>query len=187
METISRDEVADRAWLAGLFDGEGYLGFCHNNSRGMAQVKWQIKMSCPWAIQKATRILSIWKINFHIVWEKRSDRGWKETLSLTMGGSRTVKKVLENTLPYLTTKKDEALCMLDYLRWRLDEMPLHMGRVKHGGYSSYGGRNLIEEVSTKRSLTDAKLKAIRARRFSFQRLPRRPSEMLNLSNLEVMV
>lgn len=190
METISRDEVADIAWLSGIIDGEGMMMFKACASRGFPQVYLAVKNTSPHMIQRISEIYVRLSVNFHFLYEKSAKNGkhdvpWKERLTIAVGGSRGVRKILEAIFPYLTAKRDEAQCLLEYLRWRIDEVPVHFPRntkSKDGLIS-----DLCEEVRKRQLHTKFELQKLKRRAFSFQRLPRRSSTVLELSHLELMV
>lgn len=180
VRSISRDKQVDAAWLAGVLDGEGYTGFLRNGPRGSAQVRLMIINTSPQMIQKVSLILSEWGITYHYLFErgeksKKTDRMWKDRLRIVVSGSRGVRQILETLLPHLTAKRAEAECLLTYLRWRLDDAPLHNGP----------GQRRYEIVVRRRDETIRKLSELRNRLTSLQRLPRRASVPLDLSELGV--
>jgi hypothetical protein len=174
--SISRDEIANRAWLAGIMDGEGSFGIHGNNARGMGQLKLAVKVTCPYMIQRITTILVQWNTPFHINYAKFAKEVWKEQLSLEVTGMRSIQRILNHLLPYFTTKKEQATILLDYLDWRLNEVAFHTRN-----------REVADLINQRRDETKALLTAAKQKRFSFQRLPRAASSVLDLSKLEVMV
>lgn len=175
METISRDEL-DCAWLAGIFDGEGCVSFPGNRARVQPQVRWAVKNTSPFMLRRISEILCKWQVTFHYQYDAPGKEEHKERMSIVIGGSRGVRKVLERTLPYLTAKYEEAMCVVDYLRWRLEQVPLHGC-----------GEEFKKSVAENQQAVIDELHRLKARRFSFQRLPRRASAVLSLDKLEAMV
>ena len=128
--SISRDNIANQAWLAGIFDGEGTVGINGNNARGMGQLRWAVKNTSPEMIKRVSEILASWNVPFYYNYGKgdqseRYTQKTKESLTIAVSGMASIRRIMENIEPYLTAKKAEANLLLDYLKWRLDEMPFH--------------------------------------------------------------
>lgn len=161
METISREEVADIAWLAGVIDGEGTMHLAEA-SQHRQYIQVSICNTHPALIQKITRIWERQNVKFTIGLLKRPPR--REYLQVTCMGLGSAKKVLESILPYLTAKHDQAVCLLSYIAWREAQ-----------GYNHIGAplREMGEKVR-------AELHALRYQDFDLQRLSRSASRALNL-------
>lgn len=55
--TISRDNIADWAWLAGIFDGEGCVGMHGNKARkGVPQLRLFVRNCCPFMVRRIAEI-----------------------------------------------------------------------------------------------------------------------------------
>lgn len=181
---ISRDEMPDRAWYAGILDGEGDFNFYGNNARGMGQLKLCVGNTSPEMIRRISQVYVAWNVPFHINYENHNKRNklnpdkkpYKDKLTIVVTGMRSIRKVLLLAYPYLTSKREQATIILEYLEWRLMEMPFHTGNKKD-----------CAEINKRREEVCKAVRAIHDRHFSFQRLPRRASTVLDLSKLEVVV
>jgi hypothetical protein len=109
----------DIAWLAGIWDGEGYIGTYWKKLNGTTAlgliVRASVKNTDVFMIKKISEILYQANIGFHYQLEKNST-----SLFLTIGlrGKGTIKKLLMLLLPYLITKKYQALLMLELIDYR---------------------------------------------------------------------
>lgn len=174
--SISRDEAI---WLASIIDGEGCLQFRLRSKKEKRQMRKtlaiEIGNSSPYLIR---RISEIWvKMGFHFFYCYTKTYK-KDYMRILVGSQRGCQKVLTAILPHLVAKKEQATLILDYLNWRLNRFPIYgLGRNSRG----------IDEIRTKWAELESNLHRINSKRFSFQRLPRRASTVLDLTNLEVMV
>jgi len=158
---ISREEVADMAWLAGIIDGEGTMHLAQvKPNRQYIQVA--ICNTHPYLIQKITQIWERQNGKFVISLLKRPPR--RDYLHLTTTGLGSAKKVLEAVLPYLTAKKDQAVCLLSYIAWRQEQ----------------GYHGLTPALRAMGEKVREELHALRYRDFNLQRLSRTASRALNL-------
>jgi hypothetical protein len=167
METISREEVADMSWLAGILDGEGsmHLPAVRRNDRD-PHVRNYIQISVgntnPYLIQKITQIWERQNVKFYLALLKRS--GKREYLHLTTTGLGSARKVLTSVLPYLTAKKAQAECLLSYITWR----------------EAQGYHGITADMAAMGEKVRAELHRLRYQDFDLQRLSRAASRALNL-------
>ena len=175
--TISRDEAA---WLAGIIDGEGCIHFAfrskkENSWRQMHfKLRIEIGSSSPHMIQ---RISELWfKMGFHFcyAYQKTYRRDYMRIIVQSLRGCY---KLLNTVQPFMVAKKEEVDLSLEYLTWRLGTFPVHIGR----------NSEMVEEIRSRLPELRDKIAKFKAKRFSFQRLPRQASRPLDLSKLEVMV
>jgi hypothetical protein len=174
--SISRDGSLV-GWLAGIMDGEGCMGIHGIRTKQknkLGQMRMFVRNTSPHMIQRISEILVLWYIPFHYNYEKR-ENGERESLKIVVTGLRSIQKLLLKLLPHLTAKKEEAMVALSYLEWRLG-IPLHTRNSKD-----------VAEINRRRDETRDKLFALKRKRFGLQRLPRRASMVLDLTNLEVVV
>jgi hypothetical protein len=166
VQAISREEVADMAWLAGILDGEGtmHLVALTEGSHGYVRPYVQIAVSNtnPYLIQKITRIWERQNVKFSIGLLKRKPR--RDYLSITTTGLGSAKKVLGAVLPYLTAKKAQAVCLLSYIAWR----------------ETQGYHGITKELVAMGEKVREELHALRYQDFNLQRLSRTASRALNL-------
>ena len=181
---ISRDEICNRAWYAGIMDGEGDFNFYGNNARGMGQLKLTISNTSAEMIKRISEIYVIWNVPFHYNyenWNKRNKqnpdkRPWKDRLTIVVTGMRSIEKILKYSYPYLTSKLEQATVMLDFLDWRLNEIAFHSSNKED-----------CKKINKRRDAMRDAIKALHDRFLSFQRLPRRASAILDLAKVEAMV
>ena len=170
--TISREEAA---WLAGIIDGEGYL---HVGTRGasrgsmrMSRISLEVNSISPFLIR---RIGEVWtKLRVRYCYAFGQNSAGNQFLRILCDGQGSLLKILQEIQPYMTAKREEVDLILEFLRWR--------PTMGYGPASPTG--MLIKRYA---ALHDG-LVALHRRRFSLQRLPRRPSQPLDLALLEVKV
>ena len=90
----------DLAYIAGIFDGEGYLDM---DKRGF----WRLGIANTYKplIDWLGRRISYSTFNFH----RRQNPKWKEVYNWNLHGNLKVKALLKLLLPYLTVKQLKAL------------------------------------------------------------------------------
>lgn len=137
--------IAEKAWLAGIFDGEGWIGFSiafddRSNSRRTVVIKTEVRVNnCDKAI--IDKLSRIWKkigVNPYRRDSKRKGvhRRVYEAATKHMTGSL---KLLEATLPYLTgNKKERAELMIEFIKRRKKNGTI---RIADENYPGYGPRN----------------------------------------------
>lgn len=163
--SISREEVADMAWIAGIVDGEGTMHLAlamgsHGYTRPYIQVS--VCNTNPYLIQRISQIWERQNVKFSIGLLKRS--GKREYLSITTTGLGSAEKVLDAILPYLTAKRLQAVCLLSYIAWRQAQ-----------GYHGYQ-----PEIIAMSEKVREELHALRYQDFNLQRLSRTASKALSL-------
>ena len=168
METISRE--LDVAWLAGIVDGEGWIGCYDNKARRHRQLKVNVGNTDPYMIWKVTTILKSLGLKFY--YSLQCHVGYKEMLSVEVSGNRNVYKLLTALLPHLTRSAPQAKLIIDYLDWRFQ-------------FNEKGPAP--EDIKARQENLIKSLTELKTRRYSLQRLPRSASEPLDLSRLEAMV
>lgn len=109
----------DVAWLAGILDGEGMICFSRRGRKPNPQVRLAVKATCIFMIDKVSTILRELDVNYTYSIEDRSSKpGHRSVVRIQVVSLGGVEKVLHSCLEYLTTKKSEAVVMLDYICWR---------------------------------------------------------------------
>lgn len=105
----------DYAWAAGIIDGEGHIGMtrCKPGVNRRATIGYQIRISV-----RMTHEPTVKKLRFLFGGTlnrvpSRNPQKHKESYAWYVGDLKTVE-VLEKILPYLITKRDQALLVLDY-------------------------------------------------------------------------
>lgn len=160
VESISREEIADYAWLAGIIDGEGHLALAKGDQRYYAQIR--VSNTDPRLIQRISQVWERQNVKFSMQFLRRP--GKRDYLDIVTIGLGSARKVLESVLPYLTAKKDQAECLLSYLTWR----------------SEQGYHGVTTEIRTMGEKIRDELHQLRYQDFNLQRLQRTASKALNL-------
>lgn len=122
--TTRRASEVELAWLAGFFDGEGFI-YMGLPGRGTFYKTWRLRCGFPntkpECIEKATDILAKCNIKFYIALENPKKKNHHKTLRVDITSHKQCKRFLELVLPYLTNKKDLALQVLEFEK-RLQEL-----------------------------------------------------------------
>lgn len=155
----------DIAWLAGILDGEGMIAFARRG-KWSHQVKIAIKVTCPAMIGKVSCIFSGMGLKYS--YSKEEVEGNKPKIRIQVNSSGGVEQVLSGCLPYLTTKRDEAVCMLEYLAWRRT-LPLHTSNKSH-----------CEAIASMQELTMQSLQDLKRRKMILEGVVLEPSTPLKL-------
>ncbi len=124
LESISRE--VDKAWLAGFLDGEGcitaWFYTCKPPRRGLQfVVRVHFSNNDAIIIRKSSEILSSMQIGYCYQLQKRKNEKHNTGIVLTVNGKGRIKKLLNNLMPYLTGKKEQAEIMLKVID-RREEM-----------------------------------------------------------------
>jgi len=93
----------DRAYLAGLIDGEGSIGIDNHGGHRTPSVRITITNT---NVNLLADIRAIWGGNL-ASWRKRK-LGWKRCSDLIWGGSLATSKILKAILPYVKAKKKQC-------------------------------------------------------------------------------
>lgn len=110
---ISRD--TDLAWLAGILDGEGFIGISRWEKKIVKRVS--ITNTSYELLAKVSRIYHLMNLRFHWNYCKPKNRK-EEFMILTVSSYGSIKKLLNSIMPYLTSKKAQALKMLEFISYR---------------------------------------------------------------------
>ena len=123
---VTHGEVraTDIAWLAGLIDGEGYIGAHRPKGRRTCKVRFTIRMTCLKTIREARDLVR--KITGHKakIRERAANDKHKAEYHFDLQRRGALSGLLICLLPYLRTKKEHAECALPILqredRWRAE-------------------------------------------------------------------
>lgn len=113
---------AEKAWLAGFLDGEGHLSITLATAAGypkLTPVVNAVNTHKP-TIERVFDILTRLGISPHLKLNERSKKNKKHKDIWTIQTNRGsyIKKLLEALLPYLFTKKEQALLILTLVNRR---------------------------------------------------------------------
>src|SRR5205807_198981 len=97
------------AWAAGLFDGEGYIGYLHK-----ASVQLALGMVDHACVRAFAHVVGV---RYTGSWLKHSERNpnWNDAYYWRISRSSDVRLVLELLLPYLVAKRKRAVAALKRL------------------------------------------------------------------------
>lgn len=138
----------DLAWLAGIFDGEGNIGFEVRSKEGSCiNVRATVTNTDELLINKVLSIYGGLGINSYCQKRKRhSNDGHirKPCYDLQVHRLREVKILLEAILPFLTTKKERALLAVEYCDIRINKRD----KVTANRFAKYGDeeRSIVAKV-----------------------------------------
>lgn len=103
----------DKAWLAGIIDGEGCITIVKRGNNFVPSVK--IANTNELLINKCKEVLSEAGVSFNIRYSDRGERkNAKPAWELAMESRPRVVAALELILPYLVSKKEQASLVLDW-------------------------------------------------------------------------
>jgi hypothetical protein len=176
MGTISREHAA---YLAGLIDGEGSIlvevreeakaaGYRYTAIQGRVK----IGNTCPMMIARISEILvaSAEPIKFYYDYQNGARRGKRDSITILVAGDKSVMRLLDAVLPFLTTKREQAQALFDFVTWR-QGLPPGTGR-----------RLYTPEVVARASDLKNRLIEIRSRRYNLGVLSRKPHQVLPWSS-----
>lgn len=119
-------QIADLNWLAGIWEGEGWFGFCRNTKVGGIQYTPQsgISNTDPMLMNEVCRILRNFDVPYYLRDIKTpSGLGKKPKQELKITGMLRIKKLLNMLLPVLRTKRDRAECLREFIDRRSSVPP----------------------------------------------------------------
>jgi hypothetical protein len=116
---------SDIAWLAGVIDGEGSI--IMNKQKGNApHFCINVANSCPILLDKVQRIFlqitgELYKVSEKKVYNNSIVKPSKPCYQIGFRKGESILKTLSLILPHLTTKKNRASLLFDFLTVRLSE------------------------------------------------------------------
>jgi predicted RNA-binding protein with EMAP domain len=123
-ETIDNQQATDLeiGWLAGIIDGEGYIGFSRQNTKKCRSIRPDIQVvNCdPDVILKIRKILNMFGINPYIRERMHDKKKWSRNYILSMSRFSHLKKLID-TIGHLLTgeKKKRAELMIELVNSRI--------------------------------------------------------------------
>lgn len=133
--TMGNQQATDLeiGWLAGIYDGEGYIGFTRQNSKKVRSIRPDIQLvNCdPDVILKVRKILNKIGINPYIRERMHDKKKWSRNYILSMSKFSDVKKFIDTLGNYLTgEKKKRAMLMIELVNSRI-------AKTRFDQYSEY--------------------------------------------------
>ena len=122
VEPISRHDPCDIAWVAGIIDGEGYVGLMKQSFKketGNYLLCPSISMTnTDYALlRRYTEILHKWDVHFHYMLQKRK-KHYKAQVCVRVTRFNSAARLLEIVLDHLTAKKPFAEIVLEFCCWK---------------------------------------------------------------------
>jgi hypothetical protein len=128
----------DRAWLAGIIDGEGHLGLFTNQEKdGSTKIKPVVNfVNTDMAIvNKALSILNDYGCTPYIVKRTHKNTRHQDCVEVKASSTIQIEKWLNLVTPYLCgVKKQKAEILLRYIKRRMDKR-IEVGRNDLAKYS----------------------------------------------------
>ena len=114
------------AWLAGILDGEGSIGFNvrkrHKTERGLTKphiLPWVSVSSTSFEIiQRCQDVCALVGIGVNVVRNGRPTKANNTVWQLCIGGAKRVGALLPLVIPYLAFKGDKAKAVLSFIESR---------------------------------------------------------------------
>jgi len=104
------------SYLAGLIDGEGWIGISKHNRKGRSRYPFEFRANVGICLGKGSFILNELKEEYggSIYFRKKRDSRWVDITSWQLAGSNC-KPFLIDLLPYLRIKRTQADLVLEFL------------------------------------------------------------------------
>jgi len=107
--TIGNQQATDVeiGWLAGIYDGEGYIAFTRQNAKKVRSIRPEVQMvNCdPELIVKTVGVLNKIGINPYIRERKYNGTRWQSCFHVSLSKFSDIKRFLDIVGPYLTGEK----------------------------------------------------------------------------------
>ena len=125
VETISRHDPYDIAWVAGIIDGEGHVS--------LVKQSWKKEtgdyLLCPVVtvantdfalLRKYTEILYEWGVHFHYLLDsaRRRKESHRPQVAVRVTRVNSVARLLEIVTDHLTAKRPYAQIVLEFCHWK---------------------------------------------------------------------
>lgn len=136
-----RREVSDveKAWLAGIIEGEGYAGivqhYDRNGKGNYTTARISITNGNLLLIKKVSEIFYNLNVVFYFQLRKGKQANHQSRLDIIAEGQGSCLKIIEATYPYLASKKDQLDILKAFILWRMD--------AKFDNKTAIGFRNRI--------------------------------------------
>lgn len=145
--------LIELGWLAGIFDGESWIGFTLNGlSQGIdvqnrqgATVKVEIKINNtdPLIVQRTAEIFRKLGVEAYVREVKPSDSVKNRVFEVSTKHMKTVELLLKQLQPYLVgEKKERASLMLRFIELRRDAPGVENPAYANGRKGRHGPRTL---------------------------------------------
>lgn len=171
VEKISRKELKNRAWLAGMLEGDGWFSFStvatHSGRLKGNRMEIGVSNKDPRIIQRVSQIWFEWGIKFSYTWAKNHNNN----LVIRTVGYGNCEKILNKVFDCLSAKKDQATAMLAFMAAK-KKLPRYFHKDPE----------LLSKFIMASEQLKTYLKACHNRQFNLQRLKRTASKPLVLED-----
>lgn len=136
-------------YLAGLVDGEGYLGLIPCYKKGSANVTYQCVLKLCLAGMNAEKVITMIGDNYqgHIYKRNKNTKTGKEVYTVEIKSRPRMKVLLDDIAPYMIVKKEQAELMMEYIA-------LPMLHPKHFSFSQELFDRRLEIVRSLKAYTN---------------------------------
>ncbi len=107
----------NKAYLAGLVDGEGYFGLIPIRKKESTNTTYQCVVKLCLAGLNAEKVIKLIADNYkgHLYKRNKNTATGKEVFSVEIKSKPRVKALLDDIQPYLLVKKEQAELMREYI------------------------------------------------------------------------
>ena len=107
----------DKRYLAGLVDGEGYLGLIPVYKKESANITYQCVVKLCLTGLNAEKVIRLIADNYkgHVFKRKTNTATGKEVFTVEIKSKSRVKTLLDDIQPYMLVKKEQAEAMREYI------------------------------------------------------------------------
>lgn len=124
MDNQQGNDLNETIYMAGLFDGEGYIGLIKGTAKkGYAQMSPRIDFAntSPIGVDDVICFLARHDINHHVAW-KTLQKNWKPAGHVVISNMYPCQKLLKTLLPFLRIKRNQAILLLEFVEDRISKM-----------------------------------------------------------------
>ncbi len=112
----------DKAWLAGIIDGEGYMIIVkHYNPKKQGRystVRIGVQNCDLRIVEKVSQIFYAVNASFYYQLRKHKNPNHSPSIEIIADGQGSCKKILDVIYDYLISKKDQAGILYEFISWR---------------------------------------------------------------------
>ena len=120
MHKAIRGKHIVNAYLAGIIDGEGSILITKINNKRSGNIWYRMQVSCAMTDPEAIELLrdTFTPDNKQFIYINGREKGYRPVYQwLTTG--KTSMRILNELLPYLTVKKQQARLAIEFQLWRM--------------------------------------------------------------------
>jgi hypothetical protein len=135
-------------YLAGLIDGEGYLGLIPIHKKGSANITYQCVLKLCLAGMNAQKVITMVGEQYsgHVYKRNKNTATGKDVYTVEIKSRPRMKILLDDIAPYMLVKKEQAELMREYI-------DLPMIHPKHFSFSQELFDRRLEIATSLKALT----------------------------------